>query len=218
LHFDQHCSHRPVAGPTGPLIHLGNGLGLEERGAAESGGSVWRRRCRRRCEGADPGVTREGGRARHGARFSARCAREIPRRERQAMIERGAAVTVKRQAGAAGAQPLERVLLGAAGVGAGSAVDAADRRAASGGDQLSEELLTLLNRTVANTTAATVRLRDGRLDHGDVLSWCTNRCATFCAPSTGIQWKTSGHKRPKAERRTTQLVVTARLSSRRRTS
>jgi hypothetical protein len=29
-------------------------------------------------------------------------------------------------------------------------------------------------------------------DHvGDVHSWCTNRCATFCAPSTGIQWKTS---------------------------
>ena len=50
------------------------------------------------------------------------------------------------------------------------------------------------------------------------LSWCTNRCATFCAPSTGIQGKTSGHKRPKAERRTKQLVVTARLSSRRRTS
>jgi D-arabinose 1-dehydrogenase-like Zn-dependent alcohol dehydrogenase len=37
-----------------------------------------------------------------------------------------------------------------------------------------------------------------RLDHGDVLSWCTNRCATFCAPSTGIQWETSGHKRPKS--------------------
>ena len=47
---------------------------------------------------------------------------------------------MKRQAGAAGAQPLERVLPGAAGVGAGSAVDVADRRAASGGDQLSEKL------------------------------------------------------------------------------
>ena len=61
---------------------------------------------------------------------------------------------------AAGAQPLERVLPGAAGVGAGSAVNAADRRAASGGGQLSEELFTLLNRThlaVANTTAATVK-------------------------------------------------------------
>jgi hypothetical protein len=52
------------------------------------------------------------------------------------MIERGAAVTVKRDAEPAAAQPLERVLPGAVGVEARSAVDAADRRAASGGDQL----------------------------------------------------------------------------------
>ena len=43
-------------------------------------------------------------------RFFSRRAREVPRPERQAMIERGAEVPVKRQARAAGSEPLERVL------------------------------------------------------------------------------------------------------------
>jgi hypothetical protein len=92
--------------------------------------------------------------------FLTRCAREIPRPERQAMIERGAAVTVKRLAGAAGAQPLERVLPGPAGAERDlllmRRIDELHLEAIS----FQRSFFTLLNRTcvaVANTTAATVK-------------------------------------------------------------
>ena len=54
-----------------------------------AGGDLRRRAGRRRGQGADPGAAREDRRADHGERFFVRCAREIPRPERQAMIDRG---------------------------------------------------------------------------------------------------------------------------------
>src|SRR6185437_8728631 len=72
--------------------------GLEERGAGEPRGAVRGQRRGGRRQGADPAATREGGRAHHGERFFAGCAREIPRLERQEMIDRGDEVTVSRQA------------------------------------------------------------------------------------------------------------------------
>jgi transposase-like protein len=53
---------------------------------------------RRGRQGADPGAAREDRRADDGAGFFRRRAREVPRPERQAMIERGAEVPVTRQA------------------------------------------------------------------------------------------------------------------------
>ena len=51
-----------------------------------------------RRQGADPGAAHEDRRAHRGERFFRRRAREVPRPERQAMIDRGAQVAVKRQA------------------------------------------------------------------------------------------------------------------------
>ena len=67
---------------------------LLENAAAIFGGEVladgW--------QGADPGAAREDRRAHRGTGFFRRRAREVPRPERQAMIDRGAEVPVKRQA------------------------------------------------------------------------------------------------------------------------
>ena len=88
---------------------------------------------RRRWKGADSPASREDRRADDGEGFFVRCAREISRPERQAMIDRGSEVSVKRQARAVGCVARERVLPAAAGIGAGSEADAPDRRAAPGG-------------------------------------------------------------------------------------
>src|ERR1700683_5002683 len=71
---------------------------VEDAGAGEYGGGIWGHLGWRRWGGGDSARTREDRRADDGEGFFVRCAREIPRPERQAMIDRGSEVSVKRQA------------------------------------------------------------------------------------------------------------------------